>query len=313
MNIALKFLSDIYTKQVIGENSSTAKLNLFSCVTELAYHAMFVEVHLSPKPGLVDLVSNGSHNDMNVHLFEISASSIRPFLKEFILAGKVNSNLDEKSLLSILRPIGMKAEESMFQATQGINTHKGMIFALGLVCGAIGWLEGNGITINSSNISRMIKNCCSQLVVDELEQTKQTSETHGEKIFRQFGLTGARGEAASGFHTVMNYSLPSYRKALSEGASTEQALWQVLLTLMAYNQDTNVVSRGGMHGLKYVQNSALTLLEQGGWHDENLESKLLQLDTKFIELNLSPGGSADLLAITWLLAEIDQLSNVQKS
>ena len=111
----------------------------------------------------------------------------------------------------------------------------------------------------------------------------------------------------------MTHSLPAYQSALLKGASAEQALWQSLLTLMANNEDTNVVSRGGMHGLRYVQNYASKLLKQGGWHDNYLEEKLLQFDRDLIARHLSPGGSADLLAITWLLAEIDELTKYSVS
>ncbi|MGR5397937.1 triphosphoribosyl-dephospho-CoA synthase CitG [Vibrio harveyi] len=308
-NVALKLLLDQNIERVPSvAHRSAVKVNLFSLVSELAYHAMLVEVHLSPKPGLVDLISNGAHSDMNVPLFEASASAIRPFLNGFLNAGLAHATHSAETLLDVLRPIGIQAERAMFAATGGVNTHKGMIFGLGLVCGAIGWLKGKGIAVDSLHISQVIKRSCALMVFQELKNTDSKKETHGERLYREFGLTGARGEAASGYQTIMTYSLPAYQQALYEGASAEQALWQVLLTLMVHNQDTNVVSRGGMHGLRYVQNIASKLIDSGGWHNPNLEEQLLDFDRQLIEKNLSPGGSADLLALTWLLAEIDDLT-----
>ncbi|MGR5360196.1 triphosphoribosyl-dephospho-CoA synthase CitG [Vibrio mediterranei] len=308
-NVALKLLLDQNIEHIPSSaHCSAVKVNLFSLVSELAYHAMLVEVHLSPKPGLVDLISNGAHSDMDVSLFEASASAIRPFLNAFINAGFVHSTKTAETLMSVLRPVGIKAEHAMFAATGGVNTHKGMIFGLGLVCGAVGWLKGKGIAVDSLHISQVIKRSCALLVIQELKTTDSQLETHGERLYREFGLTGARGEAATGYQTIMAYSLPAYQQALLEGASAEQALWQVLLTLMVNNQDTNVASRGGLHGLRYVQNTAYKLLENGGWHNTDLEHQLLEFDSQLIEKNLSPGGSADLLALTWLLAEIDDLT-----
>jgi triphosphoribosyl-dephospho-CoA synthase len=313
-NVALKLLLDNEIGSIPSYPNQTAiRINLFSLVAELAYHAMLVEVHLSPKPGLVDLINNGAHSDMDVSLFEGSASAIRPYLFDFLKAGLKHSEFSADTLLDSLRPIGIAAEKAMFEATNGVNTHKGMIFALGLVCGAVGWLKGKGIAIDSIHISQVIKRCSALLVSRELKTKNTETETHGERLYREFGLTGARGEAASGYQTVLTHSLPAYQNALLKGASAEQALWQSLLTLMANNEDTNVVSRGGMHGLRYVQNYASKLLKQGGWHDNYLEEKLLQFDRDLIARHLSPGGSADLLAITWLLAEIDELTKYSVS
>jgi len=291
-----------------NQADSAVRIDLFKLVSELAYHAMLVEVHLTPKPGLVDLFDNGAHSDMDVRLFERSAEAIKPFIYDFLIAGFQYRNYSADDLLSVLRPIGISAEKAMLRATKGVNTHKGMIFGLGLICGSIGWLKGKNLTIDSMHISHVIKRTCMGLVFDELKSSNTTAQTHGEKLYQQYGLTGARGEASSGLATIMKYSLPAYEDAIEQGQTTERALWHVLLVLMANNQDTNVVSRGGMHGLRFVQNAAWKLLQKGGSEYSELEQDLLELNQQFIERRLSPGGSADLLAMTWLLAQINQLN-----
>ncbi|NAX35623.1 triphosphoribosyl-dephospho-CoA synthase, partial [Vibrio sp. V29_P1S30P107] len=163
-NVALKLLLDQDVGNLTQVNPRVrGKAHLFSLIAELAYHSMLVEVHLSPKPGLVDLINNGSHSDMDVALFEASADAIRPFLNDFLYAGFEHSQCSVESLIDVLRPIGLKAENAMFNATSGVNTHKGMIFSLGLVCGAVGWLVGKGITIDANYISQVIKQSCSLL------------------------------------------------------------------------------------------------------------------------------------------------------
>lgn len=306
MNTALNLLvgTEHFCSTPVQADRSV-RVDLFKLVSELAYHSMLVEVHLTPKPGLVDLLDNGAHSDMDVRLFERSAEAIKPYIHDFLSAGFGHRQFMADSLLSVLRPIGVQAEQAMFKATQGVNTHKGMIFSIGLICGAIGWLKGKGLTLDSIHVSHVIKRCCATLVIDELKRSNHIAQTHGEKLYEQYGLTGARGEAASGFATITQFSLPAYEQAIAEGKTTEHALWQTLLVLMANNQDTNVVSRGGMHGLRFVQNAAWQLLQKGGSDNPQLEQELIELNTQFTERRLSPGGSADLLAMTWLLAQVN--------
>lgn len=305
-------------------------LDLFKLIGNLGYHAMMLEVHLTPKPGLVDVHSTGAHSDMDLNTFVASANAIHPFLPKFVYAGWQHSSQPAHSLLSVLRPVGIAAEAAMFAATNGINTHKGMIFSLGLVCGAVGWLRGKHIAFDAMHISQTIKQCCEHLVLDELRNLpssdlqsnsqsnsqscpQSNSPSYGEMIYLKYGLTGARGEAASGLATVTELALPAYQQAIGQKHSTEQALWQTLLVLMASNPDTNLVSRGGLEGLHYVQQEAQSLLDNGGCQNPDIEQALVALDQRLIERNLSPGGSADLLAITWLIAQLNELDNKQQA
>ncbi|WP_038178432.1 triphosphoribosyl-dephospho-CoA synthase CitG [Vibrio rhizosphaerae] len=277
-------------------------------VGHLAYHAMMLEVHLTPKPGLVDTANQGAHHDMDLALFVRSAEVLAPYMVSFVRAGWLYHHQPLSSLLAQLRPIGIDAEVAMFQATSGINTHKGMIFSMGLICGVVGWLKANQQAVSAQAISAAVSQCCQHLVFDELRQIKRrVPMTQGEKLYQQYGVTGARGEAASGFETIINHALPVYQSTIAQGVSTEQALWQTLLVLIAHNQDTNLLSRGGMAGLVYVQQYASNLLASGGIARPDIEMALNQFDRCLIERHLSPGGSADLLAVTWLIAELEQV------
>ncbi|SJN56430.1 2-(5''-triphosphoribosyl)-3'-dephosphocoenzyme-A synthase [Vibrio ruber DSM 16370] len=277
-------------------------------VGHLAYHAMMLEVHLTPKPGLVDTVNQGAHQDMDLALFVRSAEALAPYMTSFVRMGWQQHHQPLSSLLNELRPIGIDAETTMFQATSGVNTHKGMIFSMGLIGGVVGWLKANQQQINARAISAAVSQCCQQPVWDELREMKhRTPVTQGEKLYQQYGVTGARGEAASGFETIMVHALPAYQSAIAQGVSTEQALWQTLLVLIANNQDTNLLARGGMAGLLYAQQYASSLLASGGIAHPDIEMALNQFDRCLIERHLSPGGSADLLAVTWLIAELESI------
>lgn len=258
-------------------------------------NALTMEVMLTPKPGLVDRANNGSHRDMDVALFQTSIQAISPWFRHFTEAGYQHASVPLAQLLFQVRPIGIACEQAMLSATKGVNTHKGGIFAFGLLCTAAGWLAGRGERVTQRSLCDSVAAMCHDLVRNELAACSGAA-TAGEHLYQRHGLTGARGEAASGFNTVCQYALPALTQAIATGGDDETALLRTLLVLMAHNPDTNVVSRGGMDGLAFVQDYARRLLT--GPLDRQA---LREMDDALIARNLSPGGSADLLALTWLL------------
>lgn len=285
-------LSAAVSRSAVGD---TRERDALPDIDQRVMHALTMEVMLTPKPGLVDRANNGSHRDMDVALFQTSIQAISPWFRHFTDAGYQRANTPLAQLLSQVRPIGIACEQAMLSATKGVNTHKGGIFAFGLLCTAAGWLAGRGERITQRSLCDSVAAMCRDLVRNELE-TCSGAATAGEHLYQRHGLTGARGEAASGFSTVCEYALPALQQAMAAGVDDETALLRTLLVLMANNPDTNVVSRGGMGGLAFVQDYARRLLT--GPLDRQA---LREMDDALITRNLSPGGSADLLALTWLL------------
>lgn len=252
-------------------------------VPQLAEDALWHELELTPKPGLVDRCNNGSHRDMDHALFTRSIKAIAPWFERFAALGEEHADKPAADQLRLLRPVGIACEQAMYNATGGVNTHKGGVFALGLLCFAAGRVSA----VSADSLCLEVAEICRGLVRRELHARSATA-TAGERQFRQFGLTGARGEAESGFATVRSV-LPHRRRDQPHA---------LLLRLMAVNPDSNLVSRGGMSGLRYVQDYARRLL-QDGWDRHALE----EMDQALIARNLSPGGSADLLSVAWVLGE----------
>ena len=195
----------------------------------------------------------------------------------------------------------------MLDATGGVNTHKGAIFSLGLLCAAAGRLLARRIELNRERICNEVADMCASLE-RELDGL-QAPRTPGERIFRQYGFTGARGAAASGYAIVRTHALPVYEDLRRGGFGEDAALLQVLLCLLAVNDDTNVVSRGGLTGLEYVRTYAKTLLLDGGVVGPDGVTKMAAFDDALIARQLSPGGTADLLAVTWFLAQFPALAS----
>lgn len=269
-------------------------------IGQIAHQALLMEVRLTPKPGLVDQRNTGAHRDMDLGMFERSADAIAPWLPRFVTEGRQHAWTPAHTFLSHIRPVGLLCEQSMFQATGGINTHKGSIFALGLLCAVIGRLQTKGELVCAEQICREVAAVCQNLVEQELER-ELNPHTAGEHLFCELGLTGARGEAASGYATVRRHALPVLRLIRRGEADEQTLLLQAMLHLLAFNNDTNLVSRGGMEGLTYVRDRAQLLLRQGGVLQPAWRQRLEMFDDDLIALNLSPGGTADLISVAWFL------------
>ena len=267
--------------------------------------ALLKELYLTPKPGLVDLRNCGAHLDMDVHTFVSSIEAITPWFAQFYQLGNTTPDMPAQDFLVTIRPIGIACEKDMLHATNGINTHKGGIFAFGLLCSAIGRLDGRAEKACSNSICDEVAAMCTNIVQTDLRKNT-LAKTQGEKLYCQYGVTGARGEAENGYLTVRKVALPVFKKLVEQNKTEETALQQTLLHLMAYNTDTNILARGGYKGLEQVQQKAQALLQNEGILKPDGLKQLEAFDDLLIQEHLSPGGSADLLAITWFLAHLPQ-------
>ncbi len=265
-------------------------------IANLVHQALLQEVYLSPKPGLVDSRNNGSHRDMNVQTFERSAVVLRPFFADFVLKGMATRHLPETQILSQIRPLGIEAEKAMLSATQKVNTHKGAIFAFGLVCAAIGRLYRTPQT-NIEAICQLVAQFAQGLTAELQNYPAHLPETAGVRLFRQYGLTGARGEAEQGFPLVRQIL---QKLKLYQEYGIEHQLQISLLHFMEKNTDTNVVHRAGIEGLNFVQQEANKRLKNAKILQDQtaLIESLIELDEACIERNISCGGTADLIALT---------------
>ncbi len=269
-------------------------------ISAIATQSLIDEAKTTPKPGLVDERNNGSHFDMNIDTFIKSANALTTYFYNCVKIGQTTKELSPDEVFALLRKEGIIAEKTMYDATGGINTHKGAIYSLGVICGAVGrlWTSENPI----SEIEEILSEC--ELIVKESTKEdfeKIDSSTAGGRLYKEHGLRGIRGEVADGFPSVRDISLPMYKKALSSGLSENDAGMISLLHLVANVGDTNLYSRGGTEGMEYAKSSVRELLEKSPYPDKK---DVEDLDDKFIEKNLSPGGCADLLAVTYFLCKI---------
>lgn len=251
-------------------------------LADTARRALVLELETTPKPGLVDKHNNGAHTDMDVPLFLKSAASLVPYFKAAARLGIADAGMPP------LKEAGLSAERAMFDATNGVNTHKGMIYSMGLL------LYGMGKSLSFGGDA--VKHAAALAGTDADERLSRAlacRDTNGAKALCDHGARGAVGEAADGFFHACYCAdrLIAHRHSDHPGALA-------LLDVMIVLSDTNLLHRGGEAGLRYAQENALRIAMLP--EDRRIEA-METFDRGMIERRLSPGGAADMLALGFLL------------
>lgn len=270
-------------------------------ISSFAVQAMLYEVACYPSPGLVSAISKGSHKDMDFYTFIDSTSAL---IKPLTLCAQEGFSKDAPiEIFNRIRKIGIKGEEEMFQKTLGVNTHKGMLFLMGICCAACGkvvYEKGE-----FSQIKYIIKDMTCGIVQNELGALQCKNElSHGEKLFLKYKIKGVRGQVEEGLPIVFEYSLPLY-KSLSD-LSKNDRLIHTLIGIMQYSEDSNIIHRHSIEVLKEVQKKAKEAIDLGGMTTDEGRKTIAKMDVEFNQRRISPGGSADLLSVTAFLHMIEK-------
>lgn len=265
-----------------------------SFLVERAVLALLEEVSTTPKPGLVDRNNSGSHKDMNISHFQKSAFALYPYFRKCAAAIADTP----QALFNKLRPLGMEAEQAMLAVTGGVNTHKGAIFSIGIVIAA-------AARCFPDTRPETVLNYCAQMTAGVVARdfgNITQPKTVGEKLYVAHGISGIRGQAEQGFPAVLNVGLPVLAEGLDRGLSFNDAGCAALLHLLSVTDDTNLIHRSDLETLRQIQQRLKRMLTENPYPStETIEA----LDQEFIEKNLSPGGSADLLALTYFLHRLN--------
>ncbi|PXW45359.1 triphosphoribosyl-dephospho-CoA synthase [Klebsiella oxytoca] len=263
-------------------------------LAQIASDCLIDEARLSPKPGLVDSRGNGAHQDLNLPLMERSAHSLTPTFHA--LAQQSWLRPVDIALRETVGRLGREGEAQMMQATAGVNTHRGAIWALGLLVSATAMLGGKGhsqrIAETAAALARLPDACAPKTF------------SKGLRASRRWQVPGAREEAQCAFPHITTLALPQLLRSRAQGASEEQARLDALIAIMTSLSDTCVLSRAGMAGLDAMQQGAAEVLAAGGCATATGRAALVRLDAQMLAQNASPGGAADLLAATLFLDRV---------
>jgi len=300
-NHSFEELRDKINNRMVSFLQERRKEQIRHKFTLYATKALMYEVSVTPKPGLVDRFSQGSHTDMDFFTFISSSSALSYYWREIVDLAATWDGKEKETILKGLRTTGIKMEEAMLSATEGANTQKGAIFLMGFTAFASAYYIINNQEPSDDNISSVISYLNTNMVEKELASNISGS-SHGEKVFKKYGKElagGIRLEVEEGLPTVFKTALPVLKKLSKTEENTEiwwnTALKEVLLHLMAKNNDTNILFRSNADILAETKQLAHICVEK-----ESLERvKQFEILKDFCEQhNISPGGSADLLAVT---------------
>jgi triphosphoribosyl-dephospho-CoA synthase len=266
-------------------------------VGRLAVRSLYHEAALYPKPGLVSPVDNGSHVDMSMATFYRSLFALRKYFPAITRTGAADPGLAQ------LQALGLLAERDMLRATAGVNTHRGAIFHLGLLCAAAGALHQEGVVLTATSLCSTVAERWGDAIRRSAKSAQRDASqtSHGLQVLRRYSAGGARAEAASGFSNVISASLPAYRTALRATEDARRAGVHALFVLIERTEDSNLLWRGGVEGARFARRCAAEFLRNGGATAADWLQRAASIHRRFVACNLSPGGCADLLAITLFL------------
>ena len=129
-------------------------------------------------------------------------------------------------------------------------------------------------------------------------------------MFKKYGVKGVRGEAESGFKTALQHALPLLKDLINAKVNINDILVHILLALIANTEDSNILGRHNMEMLEYARNKARTALSLGGYLTPEGKEFVWEMDRDFIQKNVSPGGAADLIAVTMFLYFLENGDNI---
>lgn len=270
-------------------------------IAHLATQALQAELDTTPKPGLVDKDNNGAHHDMDYALMQRSIDTLHPYFVKLALLGCADALPTHTSI----RDIGIEAEKAMLSATNGVNTHKGALFSMGLAVVAAAH-EERKIAANEEQILKE-RNGGEDVLVSLQTTIKalaasfpDTSGTHGSKAkLLSKGTTAIKGaldNAREGYEMLFAEWLPFYIERRKERDA--HTLHKTLLRIMCDLDDTNVIYRTDLATAEEVKQEARALL------DSFSKAALKDMDRRYTARNISPGGAADMLSLTIFIGSI---------
>jgi len=253
-------------------------------IAHLATDALRAELDTTPKPGLVDRNDNGAHKDMDLAMMNRSIDALQPYFVKLALLGYQ----DAMPATEQVRQIGLEAERAMLNATGGVNTHRGALFSMGLATLAAARCIARAGQVEKGQLQG--------IVMEIATGFEPTAGTHGNDAVNAHRVTGALDLAKAGYPQLFNDWLPAYVGWCVENSST--ARHKLLLLIMSQLDDTNVIHRVGYAQAQQVKQEAKALLND--YSTDGMEA----MNRDYIARNVSPGGSADMVALTLFIHSI---------
>ncbi|MDY0205240.1 MAG: triphosphoribosyl-dephospho-CoA synthase [Pseudomonas sp.] len=257
-------------------------------LANVAVEALLQEARLTPKPGLVDQRGSGVHQDLTLELMELSAHTLWDTFYQISSAAQGHQWVNQL-LRETLGHEGRLGEEQMLQATSGVNTHRGAIWALGLLTAAL------SVKKAPKTVTELLS-LAGQLASYPDRFLETLNLTNGARARAKYGVDGAREQAQKGFPQVLD-GLEQLYLSRTQGADEQSAQLDALLAIISRLTDTCVIHRAGLEGMNWLQSQATQVLQAGGYSQRSGQKHYQTLETGLVARNGSPGGAADLLSV----------------
>lgn len=283
----------------------------YPVVVRMAIRALFYELTLTPKPGLVDCYNSGAHQDMDYFTFLSSIESLIPHFQHYYEVGQQYHRPTLDKFFDLTRLAGMQGEKDMLCATKQINTHKGANFSFAVILAATGYYMKETKKVlpfcreDTKEILNIVRDMCKHLIEKDFAHLdKKQKLSYGEYLYVTYGITGIRGEASQGYPQIYERYLPYLSQQLQKGHPLDIALLNLLMYISSEIEDTNLIHRGGIDAWKTVQAEAKHFLTLDLPITE-IKPYIFQYDQELIKRHLSPGGAADMLALVIFFAYLE--------
>lgn len=274
-----------------------------AALARFAVDSLIEEAQLTPKPALVDGRGSGAHRDLDLPLMLRSARALEPTFSALARASR--GRTPSMTLRAELAHIGRAGEQDMIRATDGSNAHRGAIWIVGLLVAGASIVSNTAPELYSqahSDVARVCK-LAAQIACFP-DRFAAPADSHGERVRQRFNVGGARQEAQDGFPHVIGVGLPALHAARSKRIGENLARVDTLLAIMASLDDTCLLHRAGLDGLRAGQRGARAVLAAGGTSTAAGRAAFDALESALLTLNASPGGAADLLAATLFIDKL---------
>lgn len=284
--------------------NKTTALTRAEQIANLAVQALIDEVNLTPKPALVDRRGSGAHHDLTLQLMEQSANSLYPMFKAMAEAAQAHGHVSQ-ALREQIGQLGRDGEQHMLKITNGVNTHRGAIWSMGLMVTAAA-LELS--QQHAHDVEHLCQIAAQIACLTDRFVPAQAVLSHGQKIQKKFGIQGAKHQAQQAFPVLTTYGLTELNRSRAHHIEENKARINALLAMMAHLDDTCVIHRAGLDGLNRVQTGALNILALGGCSSQQGYRALLDYEQALMMIRASAGGAADLLASLLFLDQVEQIN-----
>jgi holo-ACP synthase/triphosphoribosyl-dephospho-CoA synthase len=293
---------------------SWRRCELADQVAVAAARALACALATTPKPGVADRAERGEWDKPGVRggtayfSFLDSTAALLPYFRDCATAGfdgaadaeRSGEGGNPRAAFESLCGAGKLAQAKMAKITGNADAHKGLIFSLGVLCAAYGWLRRTKTTLFPGELFDTCRDMTEGVMGELSDIAVEHAKVCVERGAALSGVVGIRGEVSRGFPNVREYSLPMLRGMLQRGHGMNDAGLAAFLALLAHVDDMAILNDSNAATLHDIQRAAAEFLASNP-SGAAMRRWAGETDLQFADRGISAGGCADLLVVTFFV------------